>query len=154
MIKITLESTQAVAKIQQIARQLEKPRALYGVLGEALKKIHNQRFKEQKAPDGTKWKPVSPEYAVRKKKNGKGSRILRYEGNLSDRTAYNFDDQGVEFGSPMKYARIHQYGGKTGRGKRAKIPARPWLGLSSSDEKFLLDKATRHLSKVISQIAR
>lgn len=153
MIKITLDDIQAQAKIKQIAAQLQHPRKLYGVLGETLKKIHNRRFKDQKSPDGKPWAALSPQYAAYKAKKGKGNRILKFEGALSQRTAYNYDDRGVEFGSTMKYARVHQYGSNKSSGRGSGIKPRPWLGVSAADEQFLLDKATSHLRRVISKIA-
>ncbi|HHF6895592.1 TPA: phage virion morphogenesis protein, partial [Haemophilus influenzae] len=58
MIKITLNDTQALAKLHSIAQQLQHPRKLYGLLGETLKKIHADRFKAEVAPDGKKWQPL------------------------------------------------------------------------------------------------
>lgn len=154
MIKITLDDLQAQTKLKQIALQLQHPRKLYGVLGETLKKIHNQRFKDQKSPSGEPWAALSPQYAAYKAKKGKGNRILKFEGALSQRTAYNYDDRGVEFGSPMKYARVHQFGSTKASGRGSGIKPRPWLGVSDQDEQFLLDKATAHLNRVIAKISR
>ena len=151
MIKITFNDIQAAAKLHSIAQQLQHPRKLYGVLGETLKKIHAERFKQEVDPDGNKWKPLSPKTLARKKKKGKSTKILRQDGYLSDKTAYNYNDQNVEFGSDAKYARLHQFGGKAGRGGKVTIPARPWLGISEQDEQKLLRKATALLQRQINQ---
>jgi phage virion morphogenesis protein len=34
----------------------------------------------------------------------------------------------------LKYARIHQLGGKAGRGRKTRLPARPYLGISEEDK--------------------
>ena len=154
MIKITLNHLKAQSQLEQIAKQLQQPRKLYGLLGETLKKIHDQRFKDQRSPDGKKWEPLSPKYAAYKIRKGKGKRILKFDGALSERTAYNYDDQGVEFGSPMKYARVHQYGSNKSSGRGSGIKPRPWLGVSNEDENLLLDKATAHLSRAIAKVTR
>lgn len=151
MIKITLNDTEAVKKLQNIAQQLEKPRKLYGILGETLKKRHNERFKAEIDPQGNKWKPLSPRTLASKRKNSKSLKILRQDGYLSDKTAYNVKDDGVEFGSAAKYARLHQFGGNTGRGRKVKIPARPWLGVSKTDEQELLRVANEHLKRVLAK---
>ena len=39
MLKITINDNQAIQKLTSIANQLEKPRQLYGLLGETLKKF-------------------------------------------------------------------------------------------------------------------
>lgn len=163
MIKITLNDTQALAKLHSIAQQLQHPRKLYGLLGETLKKIHADRFKAEVAPDGKKWQSLS---SITRKIKG-NDRILKQGGYLSQKTAYNYDDNGLEFGSDAKYARLHQFGGvirskkgkrlKFGKGsntvyaKQSKIPARPWLGVNAQDEQKLLKKATALLQRQINQ---
>ena len=57
----------------------------------------------------------------------------------------------MEFGSDAKYARLHQFGGNAGRGKKVKIPARPWLGIGERDGEKLLKKATALLQRQINQ---
>ncbi|MDH2999164.1 phage morphogenesis protein [Chelonobacter oris] len=152
MIKITLNDTQATTQLKQIAAQLEQPRKLYGLLGESLKKIHDKRFEDQKDPDGEAWQAVSPRYAAYKAKRNKGEQILKFRGELSELTAYNYDDQGVEFGSPTKYAAVHQNGSRKSRGRRAGIPQRKWLGINNENEQLLLRKSQRHLQRVIAKI--
>lgn len=152
MIKITLNHTQAVKSLQQIASQLEQPRRLYGILGETLKKIHTARFKAEQDPDGKNWKPLAASTLALKRKRGKSTKILRQDGYLADKTAYNLSNDSVEFGSQEVYARLHQFGGKAGRGNKVTVPARPWLGVGKNDETLLLEKARFHLQKVISQV--
>ena len=94
---------------------------------------------------------MSAKTLARKQKKGKSTKILRQDGYLSDKTAYNYNDQNVEFGSDAKYARLHQFGGKVGRGGKVTIPARPWLGVSEQDEQKLLRKATALLQRQINQ---
>lgn len=93
------------------------------------------------------------------------NKILRQGGYLADKTAYNYNDQNVEFGSDAKYARLHQFGGtitpkrakrlKFGKSnifaRKAEIPARPWLGVSRNDEGKLLEKANALLQRQINQ---
>lgn len=151
MIKISLNDIQAAQQLHNIARQLQQPRKLYGVLGETLKKIHAERFKQEVDPEGNNWQSLSPKTLTRKQKKGKSTKILRQGGYLSDKTAYNYNDQNVEFGSDAKYARLHQFGGKAGRGKKVTIPKRPWLGVNAQDEQKLLRKATALLQRQINQ---
>nr|DAS18464.1 MAG TPA: virion morphogenesis protein [Caudoviricetes sp.] len=163
MLKISLNDNQAIQKLTKIASQLQRPRELYGVLGETLKKIHSERFKQEVDPNGNKWKPLSP---ITQEIKG-NDKILKHRGYLSERTAYNYDDNGVEFGSDAKYARLHQFGGvikpkkgkrlKFGKGdttvfaKQSKVPARPWLGINQQNEQKLLRKATALLQRQINQ---
>lgn len=151
MIKITLDD-RASPELKKIAIQLQHPKKLYGVLGETLKKIHKERFKQEVAPDGKKWKSLEKSTLERKRKKGKSLKILRQDGYLSDKTAYNYDDNSVEFGSDAKYARIQHFGGKTGRGHKTKLHPRPWLGVNNNDKAVLLNKATTLLQRQLSQI--
>ena len=151
MLKITLNDNQAIQKLTGIASQLQHPRKLYGLLGETLKKIHAARFEAEVEPTGKRWQALSPRTKALKAKRGKSTKILRQDGYLADRTAYNYDDKGVEFGSDAKYARLHQFGGNAGRGKQVKIPARPWLGIGDRDGEKLLKKATALLQRQINQ---
>lgn len=166
MLKITLNDNQAIQKLTGIASQLQHPRKLYGVLGETLKKIHADRFKAEISPDGKKWQPLSP---ITREIKG-NDQILKQGGYLSQKTAYNYDDNRLEFGSDAKYARLHQFGGiirpkkskqlKFGKGnntvyaKQSKIPARPWLGVNAQDKQKLLKKATTLLQRQIDQNLR
>ena len=166
MLKITINDNQDIQKLTSIENQLEKPRQLYGLLGETLKKIHTDRFKAEVAPDGKKWQPLSP---ITREIKG-NDQILKQGGYLSQKTAYNYDDNRLEFGSDAKYAKLHQFGGvirpkkgkrlKFGKGsntvyaKQSKIPARPWLGVNAQDEQKLLKKATALLQRQINQNLR
>ncbi|AWX15226.1 phage virion morphogenesis protein [Mergibacter septicus] len=152
MIKIQLKNELASKQIAQIATQLQKPRQLYGVLGETLKKIHQERFKQEVDPEGKKWQALSPQTKAQKAKRRKSTKILRQDGYLSDKLAYNYDEHSVEFGSDAKYARLHQFGGKTGKGKKVTIPQRRWLGVSQQDKQILLRKATALLQRQIEQV--
>lgn len=154
MIKITLNHTQAVNSLQKIANQLEQPRRLYGILGETLKKIHTARFKAEQDPDGNNWKPLAGSTLALKRKRGKSTKILRQDGYLADKTAYNITNDNVEFGSQEVYARLHQFGGNAGRGNKVAIPARPWLGVGDKDEQLLLRKAEWHLGQIIGRMGK
>lgn len=154
MIKIDVNDKQVQTKLSAIARQLKQPRKLYGVLGETVKKLHKERFKQELSPEGKKWKALSPATVELKRKRGKSQRILRQDGYLSDKTAYNYDDKRLEFGSDAKYARLHQFGGQVGRGRKVNIPARPWLGISSNDKNLLRQKARVLLQREIDKISQ
>lgn len=58
-------------------------------------------------------------------------------------------------GTPMEYAAIHQFGGMAGRGKKVRIPARPFLpvdkdgNLSSEAERGVLAAIYDHLAESV-----
>lgn len=147
---------------QKVLRQLQATgrdfSGLFADIGEYLKLSHRLRFDEAEAPDGTKWKensPVTPKYGINKPLHGKTL-------NLRDGFVYQASAHSLDFGpgQPTKaYAAIHHFGGiikpkngkalafKTAGGdfrmlKQVTITARPYLGLSETDERTILRKLT------------
>lgn len=147
MLRLELNDEPLVISLSQIISQLRHPKRLYGVLGETMLQIHRERFDSQVDPDGHAWTPLSPITIALKQKKGFNLNILKQRGYLSEQLAFNYDDEKLEFGSPKIYSRIHQFGGKTGKNHKITIPARPWLGLSQDDKKFLEQKARKHLQQ-------
>lgn len=134
------------------SRKLAARKDLLDALGEMLVSSTMQRFQEERGPDGTKWEPSGrawEEGLARKmrkatKKNpsrrgraetGHFGKTLQDTGRLRDSVTFeSFLTQGqVHVGSNVKYARIHQLGGKAGRGNKTTIPARPYLGIEEKD---------------------
>jgi phage virion morphogenesis protein len=96
-------------------------------------------FEKEKDPvTGTPWRELS-----KPRDDGSTNPILRAGGQLHRSLNWNaFPDGSVIFGSNMEYARIHQKGGEAGRGKKTKIPARPYMGVPKDfDRNFLNDPA-------------
>jgi phage virion morphogenesis protein len=105
-----------------------------------------RRFEAGTTPEGVAWQPLSAATLARKK----GPGILREDGmagGLMGSITMRAGEDQVEIGSNKVYARIHQLGGKAGKGLAATIPARPYLGLSDADRTEILgifrDFATR-----------
>ena len=109
-------------------------------IGEAMLNVTRERFNTQTAPDGTPWKPLSPAYALVKKQNV--AQILTLSGRLRGTLTYQAGPKEVRIGTPLVYGATHQFG-------RGAIPARPFLGLSQSDEQELLDILNDHLSRAL-----
>lgn len=150
MIQIRLDADGAIRSLAQTAESLQQGKKLYGMLGEALRTIHKQRFeKEQASPEGEKWQPLSPKYRVKKKRNA--DKVLIRDGYLKNLLRYQADDNGVVFGSDRKYARLHQFGSNKASGRGSGIPARPWLGVSKKNEDYLLAKTEHFIRRIISQ---
>lgn len=100
---------------------------LFADIGEHLIISHDERFADQESPEGEPWKPLNETYRLRKKKNQ--DKVLILDSYLRDLLAYNASGGGLEFGTPSIYGATHQFGAED-RG----IPARPFLGISGSDE--------------------
>jgi phage virion morphogenesis protein len=105
--------------------------------GGELAYITEKALENEKDPvTGIRWKDL-----LHPRPDGTTHPILNYGGQLKRSMVWQaFPDGSVIFGSNMEYARIHQQGGETGRGKKTKIPARPYMGVPKDfDRNFLND---------------
>lgn len=114
-----------------------------------------ERFETQKSPEGKPWKS-----------NIRGGRKLYLSGGLYDDVTSQANDRYAEVGVTKIYGAIHQVGG-TIKAKLAKclcfkigkqwvkkrqvtIPARPYLGVSKSDEAEIGRQISKFLSEQLS----
>ena len=140
-ITLEIENTAEVkAAFLKLQRALQDLTPVFQDIGEAMLNVTRERFNTQTAPDGTPWKPLSPAYALVKKQNV--AQILTLYGRLRGTLTYQAGPKEVRIGTPLIYGATHQFG-------RGAIPARPFLGLSASDEQELLDILNDHLSRAL-----
>lgn len=110
-----------------------------------------RRIEEEKtAPDGSPWKP-----------NHEGTSILMQSGqHLLASLAWTASADQAEWGATWEYAHVHQngmtivpkdakalffsVGGKPVTAKKVTIPARPFLGISSENEREIIELVTDH----------
>lgn len=162
LIEITANTPEISAKLRDLQRALHDLTPAFRDIGEALLNSTRQRFIDSVAPDGTPWKPLSEATLIGRARRASGGRLrnkdgrytkkaaLAYayakplidRGNLMDLLNYQASKDQVRIGTPLIYGATHQFG-------RGAIPARPFLGLSASDEQELLDILNDHLSRAL-----
>jgi phage virion morphogenesis protein len=99
-------------------------------IGEYMLIATEGRFSKEQSPQGVKWAPLKPSTLKKKK----GPKILTESGILRGTIRWQLQGaNAVAIGTDRPYGRIHQLGGKAGRGHKATIPARPYLGISRAD---------------------
>ena len=76
---------------------------------------------------------------------GRG-KILLDTGHLRGSITYKASRTGVRVGTNVVYGRIHQLGGKAGRGKKVKIPARPYLVVHDADRRYIGTAITQYIA--------
>lgn len=76
-------------------------------VGEYLLRETMERFQNEKDPDGNKWKPLAPATIAAKG----NANILSQSGRLLRSILYRPYRTGVEIGTNLEYAAIHQFGG-------------------------------------------
>lgn len=160
LINVTLDSQLVLARLAQIRRDIDDLSPAMLAIGELLTESTKQRFSDSTAPDGSRWKPNAPATVLGtlarisgaySKKTGrltkKGSTVamnkkpLVATGILQDTISYGLINggDGVEVGTNRFAgewdggAAVHQFGSQNG-----KIPARPFIGISSDDEADIL----------------
>jgi phage virion morphogenesis protein len=102
------------------------------------------RFKDETGPDGKRWVKNAPITKARKR-NPKILQEKGERGGLLGTLNYSVSNNMVSLGSPSPHARIHQLGGKAGRGRKVKIPARPYLGVSKADAENFQEIISDHI---------
>ncbi len=106
------------------------------------KQTIKERFDKEQAPDGTRWKPLSParvKQRMRRHKTGQ-MKILQDVGELRRSVQYEAGQTYVRIGSNLIYARTHQFG-------RGKIPARPFLGVTPNERRHINDMFRAYLKR-------
>lgn len=115
-------------------------------IGEELLSSSQQRFVDERGPDGRAWTALSPAYRTSRGKlsSRHPDGILKRSGQMAENLFYDASASALTVGSPEVYAAIHQFGGPIGRG-RGRMPARPFLGLSATDLQTISAIAEDHL---------
>jgi phage virion morphogenesis protein len=136
-------SNEALAALGVAIARAERPRELYDSVGRALVVSTQHRFEEEKDPAGAPW-PASIRALA------DGGKTLTDSARLVGSMTHNASDTGLEVGTNVIYAAIHQVGGtitaKNGKALQFQIggqfvtvasvtiPARPFLGIDDDDE--------------------
>lgn len=143
-MRFDLDGDEAIVK--ELRRAALRTGALGNVLGDIggmLEASAQQRFLDEKGPDGTAWEKHSDATI---ESRGSGAAKLRDRQHLFDSLSHQATSKEVAVGVNRVYARIQQLGGEAGRpGARVEIPARPYLGVSSDDEREMLQIVRDHV---------
>lgn len=143
---IKIDASNFRGHINDLLARIADVRDVLPDIGEELLQSTDTRFRQEKAPDGTPWAPLSPVTLAQKKR--RPPHILKEEGlrgGLRGSINYQVKGETLALGSPLPYARIHQLGGQAGRNRKVTIPARPYLGVSKDDEAEIRDIVADHL---------
>lgn len=134
-------------------------------IGEYEAGASRRRFISKQDPAGNPWKDLNPLYAQTKK----GPGILVGETRSLSQIVWQLADGGVEIGTNLIYARIHNeggtivpksaaalvfsMGGRTFKLKKVTIPKRQFLGFSAADEAEILAIVTDHFVEAVGENA-
>jgi phage virion morphogenesis protein len=118
-------------------------RPILGEIGNIIENTADESFEKQASPWGEKWQPntIRTRHQSYKgkthtakgvqtagfQKYALGKQILIASAQLRTSIGRQATDTSVTVGTKKVYARIHQFGGMAGRGKKVAIPARPYM---------------------------
>lgn len=147
-VEIKIENAELEQALKLLAEKCEDltpvMRNIAGILADSAEENFE---KEGKRGGSNKWQELAKSTIKKRTKKGHyPGRILQVEGNLASSITTQYDSTSAIIGSNLKYARIHQLGGNAGRGKKTKIPARPYLNLTPTDQKQIVDEVIKYLS--------
>ena len=139
-LSLEIRSAALDAALAHLTAVLSRPDAVMDRIGRYLVASTLQRFERERGPDGKPWLKSARALA-------EGGKTLTDTGRLRGSIAHTVTEGGraVEAGSNVVYAAIHQFGGRAGRGRRATIPARPYLGIDERDRTNILHIISRAL---------
>lgn len=171
-ITCTVHDDSVQRLLTNLSGRMKNLRPVMNEIGQRYERRVLENFRDESAPDGTKWQRLSATTLMMglSRHKGIGKRgglvkagrsyltnksLLVESGRLRSRIHHQTDAESVRIGvAGIDYAAIHQFGGMAGRGRKVKIPARPWLAMNSGggmvlaerDRQMVLDVLQRHLA--------
>jgi phage virion morphogenesis protein len=146
MIEIRIDSAKLVAALRRLiasGRDLTPAmRRAAGIMHDAVE----ENFEEEGRP---KWKSLAASTLRQRAKEGSTGKILQRRGNLARSITRHADAESATVGTNLVYAAIHQLGGQAGRGRKVKIPARPYLELTRDDEDTIEKSFAKFLGEAV-----
>lgn len=149
-IRVTVNFEAVKRQLGLLGAVLRDRRGLLETIADWLRFISRQSFQRQGSPEGAPWAPLSLRYAFFKARRFRGQGILRRRGVLL-RSLFSGVEGNRAFVSttPLPYAAIHQFGGQAGRGRKARIPARPYLPSAALVEREATEIVKEHLLRAL-----
>ena len=144
-LQLNVDNKEVTEALLNLAKRTENLRPLMKSIAGIFASSTEENFKNEGRPD--KWTDLAEvTKKSREKINKWPGQILQVEGQLAASVTTQYDDDSAVIGSNKEYARIHQLGGDAGRGKKVKIPARPYLHLTDDDFDEILSECKKYLS--------
>ena len=127
--------------VLSLTKYLKNPEVTFKKCSLIMLKDINKHFKNEEGPDG-KWPDLKPLTILRRRKEGKGYKILQDTGDMKNSITPIVQKMGVEVGTNKPRARPHQFGWP-----EKSIPRRTFIWLSDEAEKNIMDVFTLDLKK-------
>lgn len=163
---IEFQADHLINVLEAVRREIATPHDMLTSIGETLLPVNKLRHAQGLAPDGTKWKELSP-LTIQSKRN---PQMLRDHGGILDRFNYQVSGDTLKLGTDDWKAVFHHFGTKpyviTPRKAKALkfggmycrrvnhpgLPERQLVGFPAMDMKLVSDVTDDHLTKVLKRI--
>ncbi len=143
-IEIKIDDSQIQQALKRLAGKTSDLRPLMKNISGIMMDSVEENFDKESRSD--KWTPLAKLTIKQRTKKGYWpGRILQIRGELASSITSKYDDNSAVVGTNKVYATIHQLGGNAGRNKKVKIPARPYLSLTTNDEKQIINEIENYL---------
>lgn len=146
-VSIHIDTSQVKKKIAGILKRLDNAEPAMKVIGETALESIQRNFEEGGRP--RKWKDLAPSTKIARARRGKWpGKILMVSGaggGLFGSISYNAYSDKVVMVANKIYAAIHHFGGMAGRGKKVKIPARPFMMIQDEDWQEMKEELSNYI---------
>lgn len=146
MFEIKVEAKNVMSALDRLAHTGQDMSPVTRMIAQELERQTEKNFAAEGRP---KWLGIKP------RKGREGGQILQDTGQLAASITSSHDATSATVGSNKVYAAIHQLGGKTGRGHKVTMPARPFLPIDAQGhlqqeaEENILGLANDYLRRLI-----
>ncbi|MCP3662580.1 MAG: phage virion morphogenesis protein [Gammaproteobacteria bacterium] len=139
---ITIDDQKVKERLADFLAKTGDLRPAMTIIGQISRTSIVENFEEGGRPD--KWEALADSTLLRKKSKS----ILvesGFKGGLLGSIHEEVSDDSVLIGTNKVYAAIHHWGGETGRNKKTKIKARPYMMWQDEDYEEIIESLTDYL---------
>ena len=151
MAEVTVKVDDAAlqAALRRAKERLTHTRPLMAGISNLLLEAVEDNFRQERDPDtGSPWPELAQSTRQQRAKQGKGSGpILQVSGQLATSVTNDYGDTTATVSTGEEYAAIHHFGGMAGRGRRVRIPARPFLGIGPQDKAAIVERVEDYIGQ-------
>ncbi|MCB1621875.1 MAG: phage virion morphogenesis protein [Thiothrix sp.] len=147
-IDIQVDDREVQVALGRARQRLANTRPLMAGIASLMLETVEDAFDQERDPTtGAPWPRLSRRTIEQRSKAKKWpGRILQASGQLAVSVSSTHNDTSATVSTNKVYARIHQFGGPAGRGHKARLPERPYLGLGSRDKTAIVEQVEKHIS--------
>lgn len=143
MVKIEIDDRDLKNLLNEIQKKADNMKPVMVAIANSMLEAVEKNFEKEGRPD--KWQELSEktikQRIIKKRWPGK---ILQQTGQLLASIQPSATDKSAIVSTNKVYAAIHHFGGYTGKNRKVKIPARPYMQLTGKDLDTIKELLLKH----------